>query len=333
LADFETHLPANQRPVFCNKTAIANRTLDDFAPLKTPQFIRRLLFMLTLKSLNFTQFTVIAPLLVIFQLLTACGAKDEVKIKDYTSISCTSEHRPQNKNIVSVASGYSIFGGAGNVPDYAEVKLGGKYATGKSEITSDAFLPNVTERLRYDGLSSYNIKITSLLEMPEKIEQKQLLKFAQPCQTKNALLENEQLRNEPIRGALYLLASKKSFIVLHGGSYKPKPTTPVKFKLFNPDTKLTEEMTTYLYNIVGSGDFVVAPTTFMGQIQNKISNWGKEEAIANSKKWSLNKNTQTVGGQNYIYFTVTKESDNGGRPTLGEIQSIEFGVGEEQEKD
>jgi hypothetical protein len=272
------------------------------------------------------------PLLLTMHLLTGCGTK-EVEVKNYTSILCTNEQNRLSRNVVSLASGYFMFNESRVVPDFAEVKLNGKYATGKSELSSEAFTPNISERLRFDGLNSYNVIIASLLEMPEKINQNQVLKFSAPCQAKHALLDNEQLRNQPKEGTLYLLASKKSFLVLHGGSYVPEPSTPLKFKVLNPRTNLMEKVTIYLYQVVSSGDFVSAPSTFVEQIQNKIQNmlnWGRAEEIANNRKWSINRHTQAVDGQNYTYFSLTRESDTGGEPIRGEIQSVEFAPEEKE---
>jgi hypothetical protein len=279
--------------------------------------------MFTIKNLRPTPLVPLAtPLLLLtLQLLTACG-KQEIEVKNYASTTCASEQKVKlAKSVLSLASGYFIFNEARFVPDFAEVKVAGKYATGKTELLSDAFSSKIAQQLGLNGSPAYNIKVASALEMPEKIEKKQLLKFSAPCQAKNALLDNEQLRDEPGEGAIYLLASKKSFIFLHEGSYMPEPTTPVKFKILNTRTNLMEKVTIYLNQII-AGESVRKPSNFVEQIQNKILNWDKENEIANNGKWSIHRN-QTTSEGNSRYFTLTKESD-GGEPITGEIQSVEF---------
>lgn len=276
----------------------------------------------------------LASYLLTVQLLAGCGAGNakETEVKNYTSISCPSDPNAKlTKNIVSLASGYYIFNKTRIKPDFAEVNLKEKYATGRTEILSDVLARTVTDRLGYDGLSSYNVKLISLLELPERVVENQTLKLSQSCQINNALLDNEKLRGEP-SGAFYILASKKSFIVLRDGSYTPNPATALKFKLLNPRTNQVEEAVFSLGEIVGdssSGDSVSAPSTFLDQVQERIQNWGKgDEAKAESKKWSIKQHIKIPYNQSYPYYTAVKESVGGGEPVVGEIQSIEFVQGE-----
>ncbi|NMG11120.1 hypothetical protein [Brasilonema sp. UFV-L1] len=264
--------------------------------------------MFTFKPFHFGFFVLS---LLTMHLLAACGTP-KPEVKDYTSTSCLNrQDNKLTKNVVTLASIYYLLDKVRLVPDYVQVKLSGKYATGQTEVLSDNFIGGIVSGLRYDGLSSYNVKMISLVEMPESIDKNQILKFSHPCQVTTALLDNETLRVEPSQEPFYLLASKKMFVIVNDGFYGPKPITPVKFKLRNPDTNQVEETTFSLHDIV-NGNFIKAPAIY----------WGKRE----ENQWRLNKHTQTINDEKYVYFTLTKES--GGAPIVGEIQSIEFVLGE-----
>jgi hypothetical protein len=279
---------------------------------------------------KFSQSFFAVPLLALSLLTTysAVNAK-EVEVRNYTSTPCSSEKVELTRNITSLASGYLIFNAA---KVNAEVSLDGKYASGKTELVSDSFAQHVhvIDRLRYDNLNSYKIRIISLLELPEKVEKSQVLKLSQACQINNTLLDNEQLRVEPAKGVFYLLSSKKSFIILRDGSYTPDQAVLLKFRLVNPRTQQIEEAVFPVGEVVDgeedgntstSGDKARPPSPVVSQVQQEVQNLGKNPDTKN-KGWSIEKQVKIPYSFNYPYFNVVK--DAGGEAVTGEILSVEF---------
>lgn len=288
--------------------------------------------------------TLTVPLfLLTLSLLTACSPSKakEAEVKNYTSASCPTgtdgrSNLKLTRNVLSLSSMYYVFNTVSSYvarPEFAEISLRGKYAIGKTEVLSESFKPEVVDRLRYDNLPSFNIRVASVLEMPQRVTEDQILKLSHPCQVNSALLDNEKLRDEP-RGAFYILSSKRSFIVLRDGSYTPESDTQVRFKLFNPGTEQIEEATFALSEVVGSsdtnaggnngtgGDTARPPSTLLDQVQQQLQSWGGNSDTAKGNKeqqWSIQQQIKIP----YTYFTVTKESE-GKEPIVGEIISIEF---------
>jgi hypothetical protein len=253
--------------------------------------------------------------------LVACTKEETTKISNYTYDNCHNDSSLKlSRNVVSLATMYHLFNTPLSQGNFAEVNLHNKYATGKNQIISNAFKPHITDRLGYDGLETYNIKVFSLVEMPENTKNKQILKFSQPCQVNNALLENESLRYEP-RDAFYLLAGRTNFLMVLDNADVPKPNIPVKFKLFNPESSEIEEATFLMYEITGGDIQVDAPSSWESFLSRLKGETGE-------RKWSLEKHTKNIDGKDYRYFTITRRSATASL-VVGEIQDVEFEPGKE----
>lgn len=277
-----------------------------------------------MKTLNFrlNHFALTVLVMPLFVACTPSPAQEAVK--NYTAISCAPlSGSSLERNVATLASTYFMFRGIALPPHDVELHLNSFYATGTSQIDNQIFDIPTRERLGFNDINEAGfVKIASVLKMPtmDTQEKKQTLQFSDSCQINSAVAENVELSREP-QGVFYLLASRKSFIVIGEGTYKPEPSLPVKFKLLNPRTQETEEATIALQQIIG-GDYYSAPMSLTEQLTNKVQNLFKKEDTGNNSQWSINKQIKVPYSPDHPYFTVTKQSE--GETIVGEILSVQF---------
>jgi hypothetical protein len=276
-----------------------------------------------MKLLNF-QLNAFALTVLATVLLTACGSKEsEAEVKNYTAIKCPLiSNNSLERNTLTLTSSYFLFRDIALAPHDIQVHLNGFYATGTSQIDNQIFDSSTRERLGFKLNDTGFVKIASILKMPTRADEKQTLQFSDRCQTGIAIAENGELGRQP-KGVLYLLASRKSFIVMREGTYNPEENISVKFNLLNPRSQQVEEVTIPLQQIMG-GDYYSAPTSAADQLVNKIQNLFKGGDTDNSPQWSINKQVKAPLSPEQPYFTVTKESEEG--VIEGEILSVEFAL-------